>query len=72
MAIMHLVGVQNDGLPSGAIGAGTAIVEGLHTVQSVTDGIEVVPMRVVGMPCKERFDSLQARLRWSEPDPITR
>lgn len=68
--VIYFVRVRNDEVTSGAVGSSTAIIEPLHSVHGVADGIGVVPVWFIGMACKERFDPLQARLRRSEPHPI--
>lgn len=68
--VVRLVRVQNDGMPPGAVGARAAIVEGLHTVQRIADGVGVVAVRIVGVAREESLYPLQARLRRRLPDPV--
>lgn len=54
---MRLIGMQHEGSPRHAVRHAAAIVEALDTRQRAADGIGCMPVHIVAMTTKERFDA---------------
>lgn len=68
--VMHLIGMNHNDIAAHAVGAGTAIHEGLNAAERVSNGVEVVAMRVIRVTCEKCIEALEAGLRRRARDAV--
>lgn len=68
--VMHLIGVEDDGIAGPAVGAGAPIIEGLNPADGEAQRIGVMAVWIIGVAGKEGLDALDAGLGRRMADPV--